>query len=878
MVMERTLPIDEIVPQLLARLSEPSVRVMIVEAPPGAGKTTRLPAAIFQQSWCTGPVLVSEPRRIATRLAAHRVAQELGEAVGQRVGYRVRFEDKTGPNTRLTYLTEGLLLSELLQRPRLPAHSIVMVDEVHERSADLDTLLALLKLKLSQERDLKVVAMSATLNAERLAEYFGPDTVRLVSAGKSYPVTVSYAAKPDDRPLPIQVRSAIKDAIKLETNAVAGDILVFLPGAQEIRDCAHALAEVPNFIVQALHGDLPLSEQAQVVNETQAGRRIVLSTNVAESSLTIPGVTVVIDSGLARNAEFDPWAGITRLQTQAISQARAIQRMGRAGRVQPGHAVRLYTHGQFTARPEQDTPELLRSDLSELWLKLLAHQARGGPALADYHFLDEPPPQSFAQAQQLLTLLGATDQQGITSLGLTMSVLPLVPRLSKVVATAHVQGLLAHGCLAAALLSERDLLVSTRRSHEHAQVIATDSDLDERIERLAQIVAARFDRHLTRDLDLDLQTARSVDQVARNLYRQARSLFSNQKTTDSELYRQLEIETQLGRPLAQVLLRGFVDRVAAARGTGREFVLQTGTQATLSPHSGVTAPYLLALSMDAPGGRARKPVIRMAARIDPDWLLELDEGLLTATDDYSFEPSRERVECVSRLCFGKIVLDESRREAPPGPEAQKVLVDAVLARGANSFDPEGKLARARARLRVLLDTCPELLLEHDEVTQADIRQVAHDYGALVNLALTSLASEATSLKQLLSQDLSHALAQALPHELNRHLERETPLTVRLKGGLSVTVNYEQDKAPWIEARLQNFFSMQDTPRICGGRLPVQLHLLAPNHRAVQVTSDLAGFWQRHYPELRKQLMRRYPKHLWPEDGRTALPPTPGKIR
>jgi len=811
-------------------------------------------------------------------LAAHRVAQELGEPLGERVGYRVRFEDKTGPNTRLTFLTEGLLLSELLQKPQMAEHSIVILDEVHERSADLDTLLALLKLQLARESSLKVLAMSATLNAARLADYFGPNTLRFVSEGRSFPVTISYAPKPDERPLAIQVRSAIKDALKLDTAAKTGDVLVFLPGAQEIRDCAQALAAVPDFLVQTLHGDLPLSEQAQVVSEVQAGRRIVLSTNVAESSLTIPGVTLVIDSGLARNAEFDPWAGITRLQTQAISQARSIQRVGRAGRVQPGHAVRLYTQGQFAARPEQDTPELLRTDLSELLLKLLAHHARGGPAPKDYHFLDEPPPQAFGQARQLLTLLGATDEQGITPLGLTMSALPLAPRLGKIVVTAYSQGVLAHGCMAAALLSERDVLVSTRRSQDHAQVIATDSDLDERIDRIVQVATARFDRHLARDLDVDMQTARSVDQIARSLYRHARNLLSAQKTTDSDQYRQLEAEAQLGRPLAQVLLHGFVDRVAAARENSRDYVLQTGIQAALSPHSGVTAAHLLALAMDAPGGRARKPIVRIAARIDPDWLLELDDSLLVATDDYIFNPERERVECVSRLCFGKIVLDESRREAPSGPEAEQVLVEALLARGASSFDPEGKLASARSRLRVLIDTCPELLSAYDEKTQAHIRQVAHDHAALIKLALTALVSGATSLKQLLEQDPSQALIQALPHELTRHMERETPLMVRLKGGLSVAVNYEQDKSPWIEARLQNFFSMQDTPRICAGRLPIQIHLLAPNHRAVQVTSDLAGFWLRHYPDLRKQLMRRYPKHLWPEDGRTAEPPTPGKIR
>lgn len=875
--MGTPLPINEVLPQLLSALSTPEVRTFVLEAPPGAGKTTGLPPAILSQPWCRGPIYVTEPRRIAARLAAHRVAQQRGEPLGQTVGYRVRFENKTGPQTRLTYMTEGLLLNDLLQGRQLPPDSVVILDEVHERGADLDALLALLKAQLTLQSSFKLIAMSATLNAERLAEYMGPATKRLVSEGKSFPVEVRHAPKPDDRPLAIQVRSAVREALEMAPTSASetGDILVFLPGVQEIRDCAEALAALPDLRVQVLHGDLPLTEQAEVIKSAQSGRRVVLSTNVAESSLTIVGVTTVIDSGLVRSAEFDPWAGVARLETRPISQASAIQRAGRAGRVRPGQAIRLYTQAQFVARNEHDVPQMLRTDLSDLYLKLRAHQSRGGPRFDELRFLDQPPTQAWEQACQLLDLWGALRHQEVTETGEKMSRLPLAPRLARVVVEAASRGVVAHGCLAAAVLSERDVLVSARRSLRAEHVAATDSDLEERLDRIIQLVDERFDRQTARDLDLDLPATRSIDQAARSLYEQARKFTTAALAAPRDYYHQLRSETDRSA-LTQALLRGFVDRVGAVRGGGRDVILQTGTQATLSPHSGVTSPLLLALSMDAPGGRVRRPIIRIAARLDPDWLLDLDE-ILSATDEYVFDPEREQVDCISKMTFGKVVLDESRRPAR-GARAEAVLVQALMARGQGTFDPAGHLTRTVARLKVLLEARPDLLQRHDEAERAFISRVTTDPSALAELSLKTLAASATNLKQLQERDLGSIIMGELPPTLVLDLERETPHEVRLKGGLTVRVNYEPGKPPWIEARLQNFFAMVQTPRICGGRLPLQLHLLAPNHRAVQVTSDLEGFWVRHYPELRKQLMRRYPKHLWPEDGRTAQPPTPGKIR
>jgi ATP-dependent helicase HrpB len=410
-------------------------------------------------------------------------------------------------------------------------------------------------------------------------------------------------------------------------------------------------------------------------------------------------------------------------------------------------------------------------------------------------------------------------------------------------------------------------------------VQATDSDLDERIDLIIELANNHFDRRLARDLDLDIQTVLQVEKSARSLYAQARTTLRG----PDDLGLKADFQSQLRSeptdvPLARAYLPGYIDRVAQLRGNGRELVLQSGSQATLSPQSGVTSPLFLALSMDAPGGRARKPVVRIAARLDPDWLFDLEGDWVSATDEVYFDGKRERVESVSRLCFGKLVLDESKREASPGPECTQILADALIAKGSAFFDPDGKLSQHLARLQLLLKTRPEL---QDKLTSNDrdrLDDSAEFERELQVQAVRAAASCASSLAQVLQQDLISHLNEILPPDISQAMHRDTPSSVRLGGGLTVEIHYEKDRPPWIEARLQNFFSMTETPRICAGRVALQIHLLSPNHRAVQVTSDLAGFWERHYPDLRKQLMRRYPKHLWPEDGRTASAPSPGRIR
>lgn len=852
------LPIDEHLVDIARVLSD--AHAVVVEAEPGAGKTTRIPYHLLSEPWCSERVLVSEPRRIAARLAATRVAQERGHRLGQEVGYRVRFDDQTSEKTRLVYLTEGLLLRQLLDPGGFAGVDALILDEVHERSLDLDVLLALVKRALDDGARFKLILMSATVDADTLAKHFGAEVIR--SKGRSFPIEIDHEPKEDSRPLPVRIRSAVRSILGRE-----GDTLVFLPGAAEIRAAEKALEGVKEVEVALLHGDLPLDMQARVM-AVGTGKRVVLSTNVAESSVTIPGVTTVIDSGLARTAVYDPWSGVTRLETRPISRARCIQRAGRAGRVAPGRALRLYTKGSFEARPPQDAPEILRSDLSAVLLSLLSV----GLDPRTLRWVDPPSDKDWDQAELLLSKLGALRGTATSVVGRTMAHLPLPVRLARVVVAGAQLGIPKEACDAAALLAERDVFVRRRFGDGPGDVTAGDSDLAERMDALDQLREARFSRTLARDLGVDVGTARQVDRVSRAVESSLARACADLPT----------ISADEGR-LTRALLTGFMDRVAQ-RKKGRELVLENGTQATLDESSCVVAsPLLLALSADAPGGRLRKASVRIACRLEADWLLDVLAEQIEALDELVFDRDRERVDQVSRLVYGKLTLDESRMAAPPGEACAELLVAAAIDKGPRAFDPEGTLERLFVRLQLLCRHFPKLVAQ-----VSDDLQLMRKWGAwdetgpnelgLSRAALGAAASTRNSLSQLREASLVDELLHALPPSLQDALRKELPPETVLKGGRRLEIHYDKGREPWIESRLQDFFGMTEGPTICAGKVPLQIHFLAPNQRAIQVTTDLAGFWERHYPDLRKQLMRRYPKHLWPEDGRTAQPPRPGRIR
>jgi ATP-dependent helicase HrpB len=805
--MREPLPVDEVVPEVLARLREGPA--LVLEAPAGAGKTTRVPPALL--SAVPGEVVVLEPRRLAARTAARRVAQEMGERPGETVGYQVRFEDATGPRTRLRYVTEGVLTRRLLAEPLLPGVSAVVLDEFHERHLQGDVALALLlQLQRGPRPDLKLIVMSATLDAAPVAEHLGCPVVR--SEGRRFEVTFEYADRPDARRLSDQVAAAVR---KLTVPGTAGDVLVFLPGAAEIRQAAGAVADLAghrSLLVLPLHGDLPAEEQDRALAPGPQ-RKVILASNVAETSVTVPGVTAVVDSGLARVASHSPWSGLPSLEVAKISRASAAQRAGRAGRTAPGRAIRLYTRADHDARPDHLSPEVRRADLAEMVLELRAagHDPRRLP------WLDAPSPAGLAAAEALLQRLGAVDEAGAaTSLGRRCASFPLHPRLSRMVLEAADRGAAREGAAAAAALGDPRGL----RDRPSAPPTAS-SDL------------------------IDLQgPERAQSQIERILGRSRRE-------PDRE---------KREEALRIAALAAFPNRVARRRAPGSsEVLLSSGGAARMSPASAVRdAPLMVAVDVEERRGQGR--LVRLASAVEPEWLLDLFSGELRESAEVIWEAERGRAAVLSRLTYGALVLEETRR--PPG-EAERGAAEALLAehlRPEQLLAPEA-LRALRARTELVATHCPDSGVR--ALTDADVTQ-----------ALQELCSGRTSLEEVRGADLAAVLLARIGPGAARALATLAPEQVQLPGGRKLLIEYEPGQPPAARSRLQDFFGMRAGPRVAGGKVPVVLHLLAPNGRAQQVTSDLAGFWERHYPAVRRELMRKYPRHAWPENGATATPPAP----
>ncbi|ACL64191.1 ATP-dependent helicase HrpB [Anaeromyxobacter dehalogenans 2CP-1] len=854
------LPIDPLLPEVIAALrAGPS---LVIEAPPGAGKTTRVPRAVHEAGLAgAGEVVVLEPRRLAARMAARRVAEELGERPGETVGYQVRFDEVAGPRTRIRYVTEGLLTRRLLSEPALPGVGAVVLDELHERHLQGDLALAFLRrLQRTSRPDLKLVAMSATLDAGPVAAFLGAPALR--SEGRRFEVAVEHlspeeAAAPDLR-LEERVARAVR---RLHREGIDGDVLVFLPGAAEIRRAREALAAwaaTAGVDVLPLHGDLPPDEQDRAVRPGPRPK-VILSTNVAETSITIDGVVAVVDSGLARIASHSPWSGLPTLEVKKISRASAAQRAGRAGRTRPGRAVRLYTRHDHDARPEFEVPEVLREDLSETLLALA-----GLGAAADLEWLEPPPAPALEAARALLADLGAVDAAGApTAAGRAMLRFPLHPRLGRLLVEAAARGVPDDGALLAALLGERDL--RERRALEGSALPPTGpSDLLELAQAFEEAARARFDPDRLRRMGVSPGAAQAVERSRRQLQRLARSL-----------PRAVPAPAPGDAPareaaLLRATLAAYPDRVARRRAPGSdEVVLVGGGSARLDPASVVReAPLLVAVDAEArrgdrraPGARAAEARVRLASAVTQELLLDLFPEALRYDEAVQWNAQAERVEVAERLLYRELVLEEARAARPDPDAIADALAAQALARGARAFAPEGALDALVARMAFAAEHAPEAGL-------------AAPGEAELAAALREAARGRRSFAELREADLPGALLGRLEPRARATLERLAPERVTLPGGRTVRIHYEAGKPPWIESRLQDFFGLAQGPAAAGGRVPLVLHLLAPNQRAVQVTTDLAGFWDRHYPALRRELSRRYPRHAWPEDPRTAAPPAP----
>lgn len=841
-----------------------SHHAVVVEAPPGAGKTTRVPIALLEASLGgAGEIWVTEPRRVAARLAAGYVARELGTDLGQRVGYSVRFEERVSAATQLRYVTEGVLLRRLLGRPRGTGLGVVVLDEFHERHVATDLNLMLLKRRLAEEPALRLVVMSATLDGEAVSAYLG-HCPRLRSEGRVFPLTVRHEEGEDDRPLHLRVTSAVKQLIR---EPGQGDVLVFLPGVSEITQTQTSLARFAQehgLSLLPLHGEMPLDAQARAIAPAER-RKVVLATNVAESSVTVEGVTAVVDTGLARVAEHSPWTGRQSLSVRPIARASATQRAGRAGRTRPGRVVRLYGEANLRARPEQEKPEVQRLDLTEPLLTLY-----GAGLVPDKEsWLDAPADVVVESAHQLLERLGLVSAGALTRLGRRALGLPLHPRLASVVLEGERLGISEKACLAAALLSERDIRVNSSQPGRDLALIGCDCDVDQLIElyRLAEL--ERFSPSGLRRLGLHpgrVSAVRKADQqIRRDLRDSPRERSSSAARDDAP-----DLDERCALSLA--LLAGFPDRVARRRQPGgRELILSSGHVAQLGEESVARAAQLL-IAVDAEErahapaalGRGAKPAprqgirVRLAAPLEAEWLLDHASSGITEKEELRWDDGRERAMLMSQLCWGAVVLDQSERPAPAGAATAVLVERAALAQQANLFGKAEALPVLMARSALLARYVPELGFE-----------------PLVALGTRGLLGRAcqgaASLAELRGLDWRELFLGQLSAEQRLALERLTPEWVQLRGGRRVRVVYAEGQAPFIASRLQDFFGMKEGPSVCGGRVSLTLHLLAPNQRPVQVTTDLAGFWERHYPSIRRELCRKYPRHAWPEDAQKPAP-------
>lgn len=852
------LPIDPILPELCDHLRRgPN---LVLEAPPGAGKTTRVPRALLDTGFAErGEILVLEPRRLAARMAARRVAEELGEPVGETIGYTMRFEDASGPRTRVRFVTEGILTRRLIGDPELRKVAVVLLDEIHERHLDGDVALALLRrLQQGPRPDLKLAAMSATLDAARIAAFLG-DAPRVRAEGQRFEVAIEHLAESDDRPLESQVASAVRGLV---SEGLDGDVLVFLPGALEIRRATEALGPLgrkEDLLVLPLHGALPPAEQDRAVRPADR-RKVILSTNVAETSVTIDGVVAVVDSGLARVMTHAPWSGLPTLKVAKISRASAAQRAGRAGRTRPGRCLRLYTKGDLAARPEFEAPEVARADLAETALELLSAGVRDPGAFA---WFEAPPRASIDAAVELLERLGAIDEaRQVTATGKRMLRFPVHPRLGRLIVEAERRGIGGDGCLLAALIGERDIEVSSRgpRDARHR------SDLLALLERYEEAEAAHFAPDRLRWMGLVPERALAVERGRKQLAR----LIDRRAAPEPHSLAEREREAQIA------ILAGYPDRVGRLRqpanATGRsarEVVFATGGTAMLAESSGV-ADVDLVVAVDVEersealsgGRRGGRTLVRLASAIEADWLLDLFTDKIRDSTEFVWNKAAERVERVRRLAYEGLVLEETRSAADASdPGAARALAEAVRQQGWRSFTNDDELTRWLTRVAFVRAECPEVGLPAlDE--------------AAIDAALAELCAGAVSFADLRARNLGAAIRARLSPEQTQRLAELAPDAITLPGGRKLRLEYAPGQAPRAGSRLQDFFGMAEGPKVARGRVPVVLELNAPNQRAVQVTTDLAGFWAKHYAAIARELRRKYPKHSWPEDPLTARPPEP----
>ena len=838
------LPILEVEPQILCRLSQGNR--LVLTAPTGSGKTTQVPQILLRGGSISGQIVVLQPRRLATRLVAHRVAQELDAPVGQLVGYQTRHDSQISDATRVRFVTEGLFLRLFQSDPQLDGISAVILDEFHERSLAADTALGLLcRLQETQRPDLCLIVMSATLDARGVAEVLNCPVIE--AHGRAYPVDIRY--QPGDPQAPPWNRAAdvLRDLLVRESE---GDVLVFMPGVYEIRRTIEAAqgrlrnhSEPISFF--PLHGSLSAARQDAAVSPCTQ-RKVIVATNVAETSITIEGVHHVVDSGLARVHRHDPRRGIDVLLVESVSQASTEQRAGRAGRTAPGSCIRLWTQTEQTARPARETPEIRRLDLAEAVLQL---KSLGVDDVLDFPWLEPPETPAVERAIRLLTDLDALDRSArLTDIGRRMVLFPMHPRLSRLLLEASERSCLERAMLWAALIGERDILVYPL--HSRYTRIPDDehpSDLSVRERAFQRAKELRFDSAACADLGIHGSACREIDRTARS-YRDACRRAGLKSTGRGRT-----------EDLVRCLLVAFYDHVALRRdadlgGSAGQFGCAMAGQRRVELDAKSVAREsrcLVALDVrELKAGRSGvRTVLSLASGIDAAWLEETHPERIELRTVVEWNEEDRAVEQFETCAYDGLVYQRQPGIRVDPTAAEEILVAKILADDVKLEKWDQSVEQWILRSRCVSRLFPERgLISYDDDEIAVI--------------LYEIVAGATRYSHVRTRPCLSYVRNALSWSDQQFIEQMAPFHIRLPSGSRMKIEYYSDDPPRGRTRIQDLYGLRDTPRIAGGRQKLLLEILGPNFRPVQVTDDLAGFWQNTYPEVRKELRRRYPKHKW----------------
>ncbi len=834
------LPIHEVQPQILAALR--AGNRLVLTAPPGSGKTTQVPRFLHEAGNLAGRILILQPRRLATRMVAARVASEMNTPLGETVGYQTRHESKLSPRTQILFLTEGLFLRWMQSNPSLPGIGAVILDEFHERSLAADMSLGLITLLQKKRSDLRLLVMSATLNAQSLSAFL--DCPIVEAGGRMFPVQMKYLPSRSQKPIWETAAESVRNTFE---SSESGHVLVFMPGAYEINRtidaCKSAVRSSSEITFHALHGSLSPAAQDAAVAPDQRSRKVIVSTNIAETSITIDGVEHVIDSGIAKVHRFDPRRGLNVLLPEPISQASAQQRAGRAGRTAPGTCTRLWPQSEHATRPAHDDAEIHRVDLAECVLQL---QAMGVSQVRSFAWLDQPQEPALARAQQLLGDLHAVEQNHLTVVGEKMACFPVHPRLSRMLIEAGRRGCMERAALWAALISERSIITGEVAA-DH-RVSADDEPVSDLLvmERLFHLAAkADFQPRVCDTLRVHGQACREVERTRSQLLRISRSI--EEKTS-----RHSQGEETID--LIRCLLTAFPDHIAFRPDEHRLDCRMIGRKRVVLDRSSVARRpgLLLALEVRETGaGDGVKTSISIVTQLEPAWLEEIHPDRIEVRDQPQWNAQAQAVEQVEEHLFDGQAYYRKARQQVDVSRAEEILVEEIMRKNLRLEQWDEAVDQWILRTRLVAGWFPQrglIRYEEDEI----------------QLVLHEVVSGAVRFSQIKDRPCLPAVMNALSWEDQQFVEQMAPQKIKLpraKGG-SMKVEYFTEGPPRGRAKIQELYDIEQTPRIAGGRIVITMEILGPNYRPVQITDDLASFWANQYPTLRKELSRKYPRHEW----------------